>query len=105
MAHLPAPVLGHRQWAGVLDAAVGFLSSHMRREADRDSHSLLLLALNRRLQVLGDLVKAVSAKATRAQGEEAPSGALVGGRRWRPDRCAPWYSTYDSAALSPAQVR
>ena len=111
----------HKDTRGMFDAAVGYMQSQVRRDADAQADSLLLLALNKRVAnlewTLRQAVVEVSTDvmAARRTGSNAGSGSnssssgsgSVGSGSepevagaWRPDRCLPLYSTFDPAALN-----
>ena len=102
----------HSSWGGLLDTTVGYAWYTMREQADADTHSLLLLALNRRAALLEQSIKVATAAKVGPAGaagagvatrnSQGSSPGVVG--RWRPDRCAHLYATYDPEALNPAQV-
>jgi hypothetical protein len=88
---------------GLLDAGVGYIKAHIAREAGRvdayPSVPLMLLALNKRLSELEDVV-------VRGEAPPAPTAAqagVVGG--FRLDRCRALFPGFDIAALNAVSVR
>ena len=111
----------HKDTRGMFDAAVGYMQSQVRRDADAQADSLLLLALNKRVanlewtlrqavvEVSTDVMAArrTGSSAGSGSGSNSSSSGSVGSGSepevagaWRPDRCLPLYSTFDPAALN-----
>jgi hypothetical protein len=50
----------HMGWRGALDASVGFLRASIRRSVEVESNALLLLALNKRLARMEEVLQAAA---------------------------------------------
>ena len=104
----------HRESVGFVDAAVGYMQSQVRRDADSQADSLLLLALNKRMASLEDTlrhavvevpIEVMQARRNSIVGSGSNSSSGSGSEpevagAWRPDRCLPLYSTFEPAALN-----
>ena len=108
----------HKDTRGMFGAAVGYMQSQVRRDADAQADSLLLLALNKRVanlewtlrqavvEVSTDVMAARRSSAGSGSNSSSGSGGVGSGSEpevagaWRPDRCLPLYSTFDPAALN-----
>ena len=92
-------------WRGALDASVGFLRASIRRSVEVKSNALLLLALNKRLARMEEVLQPTPR--TRPAdlshlGNSNAEGFQLGAMR--PDKCAELYQTFNPTALNSITV-